>query len=123
MAPLLHYATPVLHLFRLAADCNTNHGFLPGLFDGITCDPTDGTFTINSLQDILTVVANVSRILIALAGGVAVIIIIVAAIFYITSGGDPGRIKRAKDILMNMTIGLLLILTAYTIVTFIAGEF
>ena len=36
---------------------------------------------------------------------------------------DPGRIKRAKDILINMTIGLLLIMASYAIITFISKGF
>ncbi len=113
---------PVLGLFKLAADCNTNHGFLPGLYDNIPCG-SDGQFDIQSVSAILTVAANVSRILIALSGGLAVIVIIVASIFYVASGGDPGRIKRARDILTNTVIGLGVIIGAYAIVTYIAKGF
>lgn len=109
-------------LFRLALDCATNKGFLPGLYDNISCG-SDGQFNISSVQDFLTVIANIVRILIAVSGGIAVIVIIVAAIYYVTSAGDPGRIKRAKDILLNMTIGLFLIMGAYALVTWIGKGF
>jgi hypothetical protein len=111
-----------LHLFRLAsAACGTNSGFLPNLYDGIGCP--DGSPEISSIADILKVAANVTRILIAVSGALAVIVIIVAAIYYIISIGDPGRVKKAKDILTNMALGLLVIMAAYGIVTFIAKGF
>jgi Type IV secretion system pilin len=112
----------VLGLFRLAASaCGTRTGLLPSLYDNVPC--TDGNIDINSVSDVLIIVGNVSRILIALAGGIAVIVVIVAAIFYITSTGDPGRIKRAKDIIVNTAIGLIIILVAYAVVTYIATGF
>jgi hypothetical protein len=45
--------------------------------------------------------------------------IIVAAIYYVTSMGDPGRVKRAKDILTNLVIGLVLLIGAYAVVDFV----
>jgi hypothetical protein len=116
---------PVLHLFRLAANaCGTSTGFLPSLYDGLQgqCD-ANGNFTLNTLSDVLIIVANISRIMIAISGGLAVIVILAAAIYYVTSMGDPGRIKRAKDIIVNTSVGLVVILTAYAVVTFIAKGF
>jgi hypothetical protein len=115
-----------LQLFKLGAACNTKTGFLPSLYDGITCttDKQGGTqIEIQTFADILKVIANVARILIAMSGALAVIFIIVAGIWYITSAGDPGRIKRAKDIIINSIVGLIIIMTAYGVVTFIAKGF
>jgi hypothetical protein len=111
-----------LHLFRMAANaCGTNTGVLPSLYDGLTC--TNGTPQLSSLQDVIIIIGNLAQILLALAGGLAVIFIIVGAIFYIISTGDPSRIKRAKDIITNAVAGLLIILCAYAVVTFIAKGF
>lgn len=112
----------LLHLFHLAAtNCTTNNGFVPSLYDGLTC--TDGVPDITQVSDAAVFVGNIVRILIAVSGALAVITILVSAIYYITSTGDPGRVKRAKEILINTTIGLVLIIVAYTLVTYIAGEF
>ena len=113
----------VLSLFRLAANaCGTKTGVLPSLYDGIPCAANNSP-EIHNLQDLLTIVANVVRILIAVSGSLAIILILVAGVYYITSLGDPARVKRAKDIITNTVIGLVLIIAAYAIVTFIAGEF
>lgn len=57
------------------------------------------------------------------AGIVAVISIIVGGIMYSTSQGDPSRTKYAKDIILYATIGLVVVMAAFTITGFILGEF
>lgn len=94
--------------------------FPPGLWDGIC---VENTCTITSAQDILVLVANAIRIGTAFAGALAVIFIVVGGIFYVTSSGDPGRVRRAKDIITNSVVGLAITALAYTIVSFLAGNF
>jgi hypothetical protein len=115
--------TAILQLFHLAANaCGTKTGVLPSLYDGLPC-ADGGTPTISALSDVLLIIGNVVRILIAISGSLAIILILIASVYYVTSLGDPSRIKRAKDIIVNTVIGLVLIIAAYAIVTFIAGEF
>lgn len=98
--------------------CGTTTGGLPGLWDGLNCDSA-GNVTLTAVSDVFVLVGNVLRILIALSGALAVIMIIVAAIYYVTSMGDPGRVKKAKDILTNLVIGLILLIGAYAVVDFV----
>lgn len=113
----------LLDLFKLAANaCGTTTGVFPSLWDGL-CSGGGTDPQIDSIQDALRIVANAARILIAGSGGVAVIVILVASIYYVASLGDPGRIKKAKDILTNMGIGLVIIIGAYAILTSIAAVF
>lgn len=111
----------LLSVFHLAAACKTNNGFLPSLYDGIQCDANGPV--LSSVSEIFKILGNIVRILIALSGSIAVVVIIVAAIYYITSTGDAGRVKKARDILINMAVGLIVILVAYAVVTFIAKGF
>lgn len=113
----------MLHFFKLAANaCGTQTGFLPSLYDApVKC--VDGNVSITTASDIFALLGNVVRVLIAMSGALAVIFIIVGGIFYVISAGDPGRIKRAKDILTNAITGLLVIVMAYGVVTFIAKQF
>jgi hypothetical protein len=111
-----------LFKFKLAANaCGTTTGPLPSIWDNIPC--TGGNPDIGSVQDVFVVVGNVVRILIALSGGIAMIVIMAAAIYYVASTGDPARIQKAKAILTNMTIGLVLIIASYAILTYIAKNF
>ncbi len=75
------------------------------------------------LIQIWTVVANVTRMALALAGLLAVILIIYAGITYITSSGNPDRTKQAQSILTNAVIGLIIAIVASLIVGYIAGLF
>jgi hypothetical protein len=98
--------------------CGTTTGGLPSLWDGLNCDAS-GNVHLTAVSDVFVLVGNLLRILIALSGALAVIMIIVAAIYYVTSMGDPGRVKRAKDILTNLVIGLVLLIGAYAVVDFV----
>jgi hypothetical protein len=113
----------VLQLFHLAANaCGTSTGVLPSLYDNIPC--TGGnTPEITTISQLAVLIANVVRILVAVSGSLAIITILVAAIYYIISAGDPARVKKAKDILVNTVTGLVLIIMSYAAVTFIAGNF
>ena len=115
----------LLNFFHFAAEgpCVTVSGFLPSLYNRISCDSDTNAPVLHSIQDIFIIAANVTQILIAASGAIAIIIIIVASIYFVTSMGDPARIKRAKEILQNATIGLVLIIAAYGIVQFVAGKF
>ncbi len=101
-----------------AGSCGTTTGGLPGLWDGLTCDSA-GNIQLAAVSDVFVIMGNVLRILIALSGAIAVIVIIVAAIYYVISMGDPGRVKKAKDMLTNLVIGLVLLIGAYAVVDFV----
>jgi len=110
------------HLYLASSACGTHTGVAPSLYDGLSCD-ANGNIKLTNVSGAVVIVANIARILIWLAGALAVIFIIVGAIYYIASAGDPGRIKRAKDILINSAVGVLLTVSAYAVVTFIAKGF
>jgi len=112
------------HLLLAAArnsKCGTNNGLLTtGIYDGLC---SGGQVQIQGPGDILIVIANIIKIAMELAGGLAIIFIFVGGIYYVTSTGDPGRIKLAKNIILQAVIGLLVIIMAYAVVTYIAKAF
>lgn len=103
--------------------CGTHTGYLPSLWDNVPCSPDGLGPQISSVEDVLKIVGNVLRILIAISGMLAIVAILAAAIYYIISSGDAARVKKAKDILQNLVIGLILIIASYAIATYIAGAF
>jgi hypothetical protein len=110
-----------LELFKLAA-CGRPSGVIPSLYDNLNCN-ANGEITLRSVSDILVIVGNLLRILIAVSGMLAVAAIIGAGIYYVISAGDPSKVKKAKDILNNSALGLILVISAYAAVTFVAGQF
>ncbi|UTX51360.1 hypothetical protein KI440_00105 [Candidatus Saccharibacteria bacterium TM7i] len=70
-----------------------------------------------------SVLTNVLNIVYFLAGAVAVIVIIVAGLMYTISGGDAGRITRAKNMILYSVVGLIIVLAAFAITNFVIGKF
>lgn len=102
-------------LLKLAA------AFPPSLWNGLT--GSDGEVHITKLTDIYTLVANLIRIALTLAGFLAVLFVIYGGILYATSGGNPQAVSQAKKTLSGAIGGLVLAIAAYAIVTFIGGIF
>lgn len=65
-----------------------------------------------------TVIENILEIVIGIAGLVAVIAIIIGGIGYMTSAGDAGKLKKAKDTILYACIGLVVCALAFGIVNF-----
>lgn len=109
-------------LLMLAADTRTNcgHSSLPGLYDKLC---VNGQVSIEGLPDVMILISNVIRMLMTAAGGLAVIFIVIGGIYYVTAAGEPSRISRAKDIITQAVIGLVVVGVAYSAVTFISGKF
>ena len=57
------------------------------------------------------------------AGIVAVIVLIVGGILYVTSNGDAGKVKRAKDAILYSIVGLVVVMMAFVITNFIVEWF
>lgn len=112
----------------LAANCGDSFflGF-PSWHNGLTKvqDSASDTCSVEiaSLSEIWTIVANVTRMALALAGFVAVVFIIVGGFQYITSGGNPEKTQKALSVLTNAVVGLLIAIFASAIVGFVASRF
>ena len=57
------------------------------------------------------------------AGVVAVIVIIIAGIMFVTNGGDPESVKKARNMILYSVIGLVVILIAFSATWFFIGRF
>lgn len=76
---------------------------------------TDGTRTFLAL-------ANQALNLVLLVVGVlAVFYLIYSGFLYITSGGNPDNVKKARAGIINSIIGIVIILAAFVIVKFAVG--
>ncbi len=57
-----------------------------------------------------------------LAGIIAVIMIILGGYWYVLSGGDPQKTKKAKDTILYAVIGLVISISAWIIVGFVLAS-
>jgi len=73
--------------------------------------------------DLKVLIARIVRIILGFLGIVAVIINIYAGYLWMTSQGEEEKITKAKKILLNGIIGLVIILSAYLIVSYVINSF
>lgn len=69
--------------------------------------------------DLKVAIVRIIQIILGFLGLVAVIIILYGGYVYMTAAGDPKKTEKAKKILIDAIIGLIIILAAFTIVSFI----
>lgn len=72
----------------------------------------------NLFQTIQTII----NWILAVLGLVAVIMVIIGGFTYMTSQGDPGKTKKAKDTILYGIIGLIIALLAFAIVNFVLAN-
>lgn len=60
--------------------------------------------------------------IVAVLGLVAVVVIIIGGINYMTSAGDAGKVKKAKDTILYGVIGLIICVLAFAIVNFVIAN-
>lgn len=99
------------------ADSNIcDSGAAPEVLEAAGC--TSGSS--DALPNIIITALNA---VIGVAGLVAVIFVIVGGFNYMTSSGDPGKIKKAKDTILYAVIGLIICVLAFAIVNFVIKNF
>ena len=71
-----------------------------------------------SLNDIVQVGIDVTQILLALSGSVALLFFIYGGITFLISGGSSEKVSQGKQIIVNSVIGLLIIFSSFIIIQF-----
>ena len=69
----------------------------------------------NLIQNVTAII----NVVIGVLGIVAVIVIILGGVQYMTSTGDAGKVKKAKDTILYGVIGLVVCVLAFAIVNFV----
>lgn len=67
-------------------------------------------------------VGNILQIVFGVAGAVALVVLLLASLKYVISRGDPGEVAKAKNAIIYAVIGLVVVASAFTIVSFVAGK-
>ncbi|MBI4778983.1 hypothetical protein HY797_00840 [Candidatus Falkowbacteria bacterium] len=70
-------------------------------------------------RDIRMTVVDIIKIVLGFLGIIVVIIILYAGFKWMTAGGNEENVTEAKKMLTNGIIGLIIILSAYALATFI----
>ena len=69
--------------------------------------------------DIRATIASIIRVAMSLLGIVAVVIILIGGFTWMTAGGNDDKVAEAKKWMFSGVIGLVIILSAYALATFV----
>jgi len=75
------------------------------------------------LDDIIQTGVNFANFLFGISGAVFLAIFVYAGVLYITAGGSTDRVSKAKKMLTQATIGMILVVGAGVLVTFVHDAF
>ena len=106
LAPIATHATGV---------CDQQEGVSPEVWKANGCDNTGE----GSANDLTNTIVGIINGIVGVLAIVAVIFVVVGGVNYMTSQGDPGKTKKAKDTILYATIGLIIAVLAFAIVNFV----
>lgn len=69
--------------------------------------------------DPVDITLNVIQIILGLLSVIAIVLVLAGGFMWMTSGGNPEKIKKAKKLLIASLIGLFIILAAYGVTTYV----
>jgi hypothetical protein len=87
----------------------------------VIIDPGDLDIPLTGSPD-NTDIADILRIVFGLAGAIATLVIVIAGIMFILSQGDPQKAAKARNTIIYAGVGLGLIVSAFSLVSFVAGK-
>ena len=94
-------------------------------------NPLDGACSGGSKSEVCTnrkesvepIVGTVVNVLLFIVGTISVIMVIFAGIMYTISGGDSGRVAKAKNMLIYAIVGLIVSFLAFALVNWVFNLF
>ena len=108
------------------AQTNTQDTDLPNLQDAFTTVQTEvGNIAgyNTTTPDLYDIISQVINTILSLIGIIFVILIVYSGIVWMTAGGDESYVTKAKKILKQSIIGLIIVLGAYAISYFVIELF
>ncbi len=73
-------------------------------------------------RNLPTVIGNYIQVFLGFLGVIALLLIIYAGYLWMTAQGNEDNVEKAKDIIKNAVIGLIIITLSYAITAFIIGS-
>ncbi len=104
--------------------------FLIFFLPGIALAQADSSYGLSSFTDsglgttnLIAMIANIVRWILGVLGVLAVLLVLYAGFIWMTAGGDTAKIAKAKAILKNAIIGLIIIFSSFSIASFLVSHF
>ncbi len=78
-----------------------------------------GSTTRLGQESLPIIIARIIRVVLGTLGIITVVLLLYSGFLWMTSAGDPKKIERAKSIIKNAVIGLLIIFSSFAITQFV----
>jgi len=108
-----YYLAAIIAYFGLLAP-----RFVRALDPLIPVDCTTGLGDKCGVCQLIGTGINFAQILLGLAAGLALVLFVWGGFNFVISGGSAERIKKGKEIMIQTSIGILIMLLAWTIINF-----
>ncbi len=86
------------------------------------CDNESKVCKGTNKNSLYALMENVIDMLLIIIGIISVIMIIIGGIRYVTSAGDAGQTKSARDTVIYAVVGLVIAIMSYAIVNFVLAR-
>ncbi len=94
------------------------------LYSTVYNSATSETVVSINQNEFVKQLVSIINIMVSFVGPIMLLGIIIGALLYVTAGGEQGRVDLAKKIILNSIIGVVIIYSAFALVsTVIAGVF
>lgn len=93
----------------------------PALAQNFGVNEVNNTIAL-SQGDPRVIIGRIIQIILSFLGVIALILIIFAGFLWMTSGGEEEKVNRAKKILSSSVIGLVIILSSWSLATFLLNR-
>lgn len=80
-----------------------------------------GPYPWINIADVWTLIINILKFIWPIFVGIAILMFIVAGFTFLTSNGEPGKIKTAKDAVTWGVVGVIVAILAFSIVMIVQG--
>lgn len=77
---------------------------------------------LGQAKDPRIIVANIIRVLLGLVGTLIVIYFVYGGFLWMTASGNDEQVTKAKGVIKNTVIGLVIVLTAYSVTQFVSNS-
>ncbi len=81
----------------------------------------ENPLSISGISGVPGAIGTVISTALGVVGSIGLLMIIIGGLMWLTAGGNAERVEKAKNILIWSAIGLVVIFTSYTIVSFVLG--
>ncbi len=86
---------------------------------GTHLDTAAGSAGLSASTDLATIIGSLINVFLTILGIILLVLILYAGFLWMTAGGETDKTKKAKDIMINAVIGLIILLAAYAISNFV----